>query len=126
MINVILVGIGGFAGAVLRHGVTIAITKLLNQPAVPWGVMAANIAGSFAIGVLAGIGEGRHVFSSEARLFLFVGLLGGFTTFSSVSYETLVLLRATNYYAAFANIGLTVSLGLLAVAIGYYLGRTVP
>ena len=124
MINVLLVGAGGFLGAAARYGVVVAIGRLASQPTFPWGVLAANVAGSFIIGVLAGIGDSRHVWSEEARLFLFIGLLGGFTTFSAISSDTLGMLRASNYLGALGNVGLSLALGLTAVAVGYVLGKS--
>jgi CrcB protein len=123
VINVLLVGAGGALGAVARYGVTLAVGRLLSQPTFPWGVLAANVAGSLFIGVLAGIGDSRHVFSTEARLFLFIGLLGGFTTFSAISNDTLTLLRVSNYVGALTNVGLTLALGLAAVGVGYVAGK---
>lgn len=122
MINVLLVGAGGFIGAVARYGVIVGVGKFVN-PAFPWGVLTANIVGSLLIGILAGIGESRHVFSTEARLFLFIGALGGFTTFSSITNDTIALVRASNYTAALGNIALSLILGLAAVAIGYALTK---
>lgn len=122
MINVLLVGAGGFIGAIARYGVMIGVGKLIN-PAFPWGVLTANVAGSLLIGILAGIGENRNLFSTEARLFLFIGALGSFTTFSSITNDTMALVRASNYTGALANILLSLGLGLTAVAIGYALSK---
>ncbi len=124
MINVLLVGAGGFLGAAARYGVVVAVGKLFTSPGFPWGVLVANVAGSFIIGVLAGIGDSRHIWSEQARLFLFLGLLGGFTTFSSISNDTLAMLRASNYVSAMGNVGLSLALGLAAVAVGYVAGKT--
>ena len=123
MINVLLVGAGGFLGATARYGLVLAVGKLISQPAFPWGVLAANVAGSLIIGALAGIGDSRHIWSEQARLFLFIGLLGGFTTFSSISNDTLAMLRASNYVGALGNVGLSLALGLTAVAVGYVLAK---
>ena len=119
MTDVLLVGAGGFIGAASRYGVLVAVSRLLGQPTFPWGVLAANVLGSLLIGVLAGLAETRQVFSAETRLFLFIGVLGGFTTFSSVSNDTFILLRNAEYASAAANIALSVALGLAAVAAGY-------
>ena len=80
--------------------------------------------GSTGRDVLAGIGDSRHIWSEQARLFLFIGLLGGFTTFSSISYDTLAMLRASNYVGALGNVGLSLALGLTAVAVGYVAGKS--
>lgn len=124
MTEVLLVGAGGFIGAVSRYGVLAGVSRLLSQPAFPWGVLAANVAGSLVIGVLAGLAETRQLFSAEARLFLFIGVLGGFTTFSSISNDTFVLLRNAQYASAAGNIALSVVLGLAAVAAGYAAARS--
>ncbi len=123
MINVLLVGAGGFLGAVSRYGVVFWLGKWLQAPAFPWGVLVANVTGSLFIGVLAGVGETRHVFSNETRLFLFIGLLGGFTTFSSITNDTFALLRSGSYLAATGNVALSLGLGLGAVVLGYVLGK---
>ncbi len=122
MINVLLVGAGGFIGAVARYGVIVGVGKLIG-PSFPWGVLTANIVGSLIIGMLVAIGESRHVFSTEARLFLFIGALGSFTTFSSITNDTMVLIRSSNYGAAFGNVAISILLGLAAVAIGYALTK---
>ena len=125
MINVLLVGAGGFIGAVSRYGVTLGIARLVQQPSFPWGVLAANVLGSLIIGALAGIAEARGAFSNEARLFLFIGVLGGFTTFSAITNDTLAMLRGANYVGALGNVGLSLALGLTVAAAGYALGRSV-
>ncbi|MDA1035590.1 MAG: fluoride efflux transporter CrcB, partial [Chloroflexi bacterium] len=61
MINVLLVGAGGFLGATARYGLVVAIGKLVSQPTFPWGVLVANVVGSLIIGALAGIGDSRHI-----------------------------------------------------------------
>ena len=119
MTDVLLVGAGGFIGAASRYGVLVGVSRLLGQPTFPWGVLAANVLGSLLIGVLVGLAETRQVFSAETRLFLFIGVLGGFTTFSSVSNDTFSLVRNAEYASAAANIALSVALGLAAVAAGY-------
>ena len=123
MTNALLVGAGGFLGAISRYAIIYWMGRLLQTPSFPWGVLAVNVTGSLFIGVLAGVSETRHVFSEEARLFLFLGLLGGFTTFSSITNDTLALLRAESYLQAAGNIALSVMLGLAAVAIGYVIGK---
>ena len=123
MTDVLLVGAGGFIGAASRYGVLVGVGRLLGQPAFPWSVLAANVLGSLIIGVLAGLAETRQLFSPEARLFLFIGVLGGFTTFSSISNDTFVLLRNAEYLSAAGNVLLSVLLGLAAVALGYAAAR---
>ena len=123
MTDVLLVGAGGFIGAASRYGVLVGVGRLLGQPTFPWGVLAANVLGSLIIGVLAGLAETRQLFSPETRLFLFIGVLGGFTTFSSISNDTFMLLRNAEYLSAAGNVLLSVLLGLAAVALGYAAAR---
>lgn len=118
MSKVLLVGVGSFIGGVLRYGLSSWIYKLLDNPWFPYGTLAVNAGGCFVIGGLSGWAEVRAAFTPDTRLFLFVGILGGFTTFSSFAVETFSLARDTQSVAALANIGLQLILGLLAVWIG--------
>lgn len=112
------VGLGGALGAVARYGV-LSLTARIAPAGFPWGVLAANVAGSLIIGALAGWGSMRGGWGDGARLFLFIGVLGGFTTFSSITNDTLALLREGNALAALGNVALSLALGLGAAAIGY-------
>lgn len=118
MRGVLLVGVGSFFGGVFRYGLSTWVHRLLDNPWFPYGTLAVNTLGCLAIGFLAGLAEARAAFTPEARLFLFVGVLGGFTTFSSFALETFSLARDTQSLAAFANIGAQLLLGLLAVWLG--------
>jgi CrcB protein len=89
----------------------------------PAGTLAVNLAGCFAIGLLATLFQERLAASSELRTFVLVGLLGGFTTFSAFGYETLALVRGGNLALAAANAGASVGLGLAGVALGVALAR---
>jgi CrcB protein len=112
------VGLGGALGAVARYGV-LTVAPRLAPAGFPWGVLAANVAGSLLIGALAGWGSVRGGWGEGARLFLFVGVLGGFTTFSSITNDTLALAREGNALAALGNVALSLALGLGAAAMGY-------
>ena len=120
MTNILLAGIGGFLGSALRY-VLGGYVQQSSKGLFPYGTLTVNVIGCFVIGFLSQLAENRGVFSSEARVFVFIGILGGFTTFSSFGNETLNLARDGEMLGAFANIGLNVFLGLLAV----WLGRTV-
>lgn len=122
MTDLLLVGAGGFIGAASRYGVILGVSRVLGQPSFPWGVLAVNVIGSLLIGALAGLAETRQ-FGPGARVFLFAGVLGGFTTFSAITNDTLTLLRSAAYLSAAANVLLTVALGLAAVAVGYAAAR---
>ena len=83
-----------------------------------------NVVGCFVIGVLGGLGDSRQLIGTELRLFLFIGILGGFTTFSAFGYETLALVREADAARAVLNVVLHIVAGLLAVWIGYGLVRS--
>ena len=116
--GIILVGLGSMIGGVLRYGLSTWVHRVLDNPWFPYGTLAVNVLGCLIIGFLAGLAETRAAFTSQARLFLFVGVLGGFTTFSSFALETFMLARDTQNIAALINIGLELALGLLAVWMG--------
>jgi len=118
MLGIILVGLGSLIGGVLRYGLSNWTYKILDSPWFPYGTLAVNALGCLVIGFLAGMAETRAAFTPEIRLFVFVGLLGGFTTFSSFALETFALARDTQSVAALANIGLQLASGLLAVWAG--------
>ncbi|MDO8447134.1 MAG: fluoride efflux transporter CrcB [Deltaproteobacteria bacterium] len=126
MINILLVGAGGFIGSVFRYICGKTVHALLQQyPWFPYGTLAVNIIGCLLIGFLAGLSESRHLFSPEARLFVFVGVLGGFTTFSSFGYETFILARDIQLSAALLNVALQLIIGLGAVWLGNALSRLI-
>jgi len=119
--NILLVGLGGFIGSVLRYLASGYVQQSSRSIDFPFGTLAVNVIGCFVIGFLAQLAEERGVFTSESRSFILVGILGGFTTFSSFGNETLNLARDSQMLNALANVGANVVLGLLAV----WLGRTV-
>ena len=121
MTNILLVGFGGFIGSVLRYLASGYVQQSTKSIDFPFGTLAVNVIGCFIIGFLAQLAEDRGVFTSQSRLFVFTGFLGGFTTFSSFGNETLNLARDSQMMNAFANVGANVIVGLFAV----WLGRTV-
>lgn len=123
MIKIFLVGFGGFFGSISRYLAGGLVHKLLDQPYFPYGTLTVNVLGCFVIGVLNGVADTRQLFSPDVRLFLFVGFLGGFTTFSTFGYESYNLLRDGQIGYTASNIVLNVVLGLFAVLIGNYLSR---
>lgn len=116
MTNIFLVGAGGFIGSVLRYLIGGYFQGFAKS--FPLGTLVVNVMGCFVIGLLAQIGESRNMFSNEVRVFIFVGILGGFTTFSSFGNETINLMRGNQIINMFFNIGANVILGLLAVWLG--------
>jgi CrcB protein len=119
------VAIGGAAGSMARHGVNILFAHVFLR-AVPYATAAVNIAGAWIIGILAAlVATGRLHMSAEWRTFVFVGLLGGFTTFSSFMFDTFTIGHGGDHALAFWNVALQTALGLVAVWSGYRLGHLV-
>ena len=116
----LLVALGGALGSVARYAVSLGAARWLGA-GFPWGTLIVNVAGSFAIGLLAALvtADGRPALGSDARALVMVGILGGFTTFSSFSLETLTLARAGELGAAAANASLSLVLCLGAVWLGF-------
>ena len=117
----LLVFVGGGLGAVARHGVNRAGLSLLG-PGFPWWTFGVNVAGSFAIGFLAGL-FGALETGHQARLFLITGFLGGFTTFSAFSLDALTLWERSEYSAASLYVVGSVILSLVAVVAGLAASR---
>ena len=113
------VGLGGFAGSVLRY---LAGRLPLQSPeGIPYVTLMINVLGSFAIGLIAAVAAKHADIDPRLVLFLRVGLCGGFTTFSTFSSETFSLLRAGSYGGAAAYVLLSVLLGVLAVFLAHAL-----
>ena len=119
LINALMVGSGGFLGALARYGLSGLVHRQLPASAFPFGTLVVNLLGCLAIGVMAGLGEARQLFAPEFRTFALIGLLGGFTTFSTFGYETIALIRDGEYLRATTNVGLQVIGGLILVWLGY-------
>lgn len=119
--NVLLVATGGAIGAVLRYLLGGWIQGRLG-PDFPWGTFIVNVSGSLLIGVVLGLAA-QGALSGEARLFLAVGILGGYTTFSTFSYETLQLIEDGNLAGTLLNAVGQVAAGLIAVYVGVVISR---
>jgi fluoride exporter len=118
--NILIVGIGGFIGSVLRYLFSGWVQQFSKSLDFPYGTLAVNLIGCFVIGILGELAEARGILTSETRLLVFIGLLGGFTTFSSFGNDTLNLARSGQMFNALANVSVNVMFGLLLV----WLGRT--
>ncbi len=118
----LIVALGGAVGTLARYLLSSA-TASLSQ-GVPWGTIGINILGSFAIGCFGTLtlAHGRYPAPEALRLFVMVGVCGGFTTFSSFSLQTLDLLRAGAAGRAGVNVAVSVAVCLAAVAAGHLLG----
>ncbi|MFH2046930.1 MAG: fluoride efflux transporter CrcB [Pseudomonadota bacterium] len=120
MSNILIVGIGGFTGAILRYLISGYIQNLTQKAAFPFGTLAVNITGCFLIGIFSQLVESQAGLSSELRTFLIIGLLGAYTTYSTFSNETMNLLQSQQFFHALINVGTHLFLGLLAVLIGRF------
>ena len=116
--NILLIGLGGFAGSIARYFVS-RLNNHIELLSIPVGTLLVNIIGSFLIGFLVGISEKSPVLTVELRMFLMVGLCGGFTTFSSFTGENLMLMRNGQFFSLFLYTGLSILLGFTAVYFGY-------
>ena len=118
------VGLGGFIGAIGRYCVGSWVQRLLPAGQIPYGTLAVNVVGCLVIGALGGWIDARQVsLAPMLRLFLFVGVLGGFTTFSAFAFETLSMTRAGLTFAALAHVGGHLVLCLCAVGLGAFVAR---
>ena len=113
-----LAGIGGFIGSTLRYAVTGYVQTWTKSIDFPYGTLAVNLLGCFAIGFLSYLAETRGVFTAEARTLVFIGIIGGFTTFSAFGNETMNLWRDGQNALAALNIAAHLVPGLGTVWIG--------
>ena len=118
--SIFIAGLGGFIGTVLRFLIS-RYMQLHYMSVFPWGTFIANILGCFLIGIFFGISEKGNFMSPEGRIFLTVGLCGGFTTFSSFSNDALMLLQNKEILRFALYSGLSFFIGLVTV----YVGRTI-
>ena len=121
--EVALVGSGGFLGSVLRYALSGAVHRLLPFVAFPYGTLFVNVTGCLLIGLLGGMSASRMVLGPSLRLFLFLGILGGFTTFSTFGYETLALFRDGEALRGVMNVVLSLLLCLASVWLGWSIGE---
>ncbi len=121
MRNFLLVGGGGFLGAVTRYYFGGLVMSASGAPRFPLATLVVNVTGCLAIGIVAGLGERADYLTPSTRLFLITGLLGGYTTFSAFAYETYFLGREQAWVSATLSVVAQVGLGLLAVVAGHRL-----
>jgi CrcB protein len=122
-LNVLLVAIGAAIGGVARYLIGGWLASLLGAD-FPWGTAFVNITGAFAIGVVLVLVQGGAL-PAGARPFVAVGILGGYTTFSTYSYETLELITDSNYGVAVINVFVQLILGFIGVYLGVVIGRLI-
>lgn len=125
MTKLLYVGLGGFFGSILRYLVSLAVDAGPGPRLMPWATIMVNVAGCLAIGLLAGWSESRGVLGDGLALFVMVGLLGGFTTFSAFGLQTVELMREGHASLAALNVAAQMVPGLAAVWFGFSAGRMV-
>ncbi len=118
MENILIIGLGGFTGAILRYSLSGTVQSLSNSVSFPYGTLAVNLLGCFTIGFLSQLVESHGFLQPKTRSFLLVGFLGSFTTFSTFGNESLNLLLEGEKIFSLANIGLHIFLGLGFVWLG--------
>ncbi len=123
MIKTLLyIAIGGAIGSVLRYLTTVLVSKYWSSN-FPLATFIANILGCFLIGLLIGILEKNNLANSNLKWFLITGFCGGYTTFSTFGYENYSLFQSNNSFLAFAYIGLSIFVGIMAVGLGLFLSK---
>jgi len=120
--QILAIAAGGSIGAVLRYGVANAVHMFTSRN-FPYGTLLINVSGSLIMGLLYVLLVERLALSPEWRAAILIGMLGGYTTFSSFSIETLLLFEQGEQFKAMMNVLLSVSLCLLAVWLGVVAGR---
>ena len=123
MLNILLVGVGGFIGAAARYLAVMAVNRFAMSSLFPYGTLFVNVFGCLMIGFLGGMAANRQFLAERSRLLVFTGILGGFTTFSAFGLETFFLVRTFHGWMAVLNVLLQLILGLSATALGYWFSK---
>jgi len=121
----VLIGLGGAAGAVTRYLVDSWVAQR-TAAAFPWGTLVVNVSGSFILGILFALAVERDILPAQSRLPLMVGFIGAYTTFSTLMLESWRLVDGGAIGLALANIVGSAVLGLTAVVVGLAVGRAIP
>lgn len=116
---VVWVALGGALGSVARYSLAGWVMGFAGPARFPWGTFAVNVIGCLVVGVMAGLADKHDLISPTARLFLFTGLAGGFTTFSAFGLETFGLLKRGETLVAIGYVVSSVLVGVLVLAAGY-------
>lgn len=120
MKEILYVGMGGFIGASLRYLISNLTPKIIGHP-LPFGTLIVNVLGCLFIGFILGLYTSTNLISDSMKLFLTTGVLGGLTTFSTFSSETMAFFTAGSYVLGFANMLLNLCFGFAAVIFGRFL-----
>lgn len=124
MIKILIIGIGGFIGAITRYGVALWIGQRWAR-SFPLGTFVINVTGSFVIGLVMPLLTERFMANPQWRLFLVVGFLGAYTTFSTFEYETGALLKDGEWLFASMNVIFSVLAGFIALKLGEIMAKTI-
>jgi len=124
MLNILIIGIGGFIGAIVRYLVAVWIGERWGR-SFPLGTFIINVSGSFIIGLLMTLMTERIIENPQWRLFLVVGFLGAYTTFSTFEYETGALLKDGEWLYASLNVVFSVFVGFIALKLGEVLAKSI-
>ncbi len=125
MYKLLLVGIGGFFGSILRYLTSGLVQRIWGKSYFPYGTLAVNILGCFLIGFLSGFSENRQIFNPEARMLIFVGFLGSFTTFATFGYDVFNLARGGEFISFSSNLLFHFVMGIGSVWFGYSISKLI-
>jgi len=124
MLNYIIVSAGAAIGGALRYGISSYIQRNISV-VFPYGTLVVNVVGTFILGIIMFYLNEKEFIGNEFRLFLTVGFCGGFTTFSTFSYETLTLFRDSEFGLAIYNVVLNVVLCMIGVYLAYLISKLI-
>jgi CrcB protein len=124
MSNYLIIGMGGFLGAVSRYIVALWVGQKWGR-IFPLGTLVVNVSGSFLISLLMSLFTEKFMVSPQVRLFLVIGFLGAYTTFSTFEYETGNLVRDGEWLIAFANVLISVIAGFTALKLGELIAKSI-
>lgn len=116
--QLILIALGGALGSLCRYGLSTTVQRF-SSPFFPYGTFVVNVLGCLVFGIIIGAARQRFVLGPSERAFLLIGVLGGFTTFSTFTYETFALLQDGEFVRALVNAGGQLICGLVALWAGY-------
>ena len=119
MRDLLIVGSGSFIGGICRYYLSGLVAQTFAIQTLPIGTFIVNSLGCLIIGLVGGVADVHQILTPSTRLFLMTGLMGGFTTFSAFSYETLMLMRADRFGVALLNAVFSIICGVLAVWMGF-------
>lgn len=121
---IVIVGCGGFIGAALRYIISLNAAKVFGAD-FPYGTLIANVLGAIIIGFVMKISLDTSLITPNTKLFLTTGMMGGLTTFSTFSYETVTMINSGQYILGAFNLGLNVVLSFAGVTLGMIISRAI-